>query len=194
MDVTSVAAAVPLSSSSIVLLPVSEERWPLHCSEVQKHFVTSVHLHMCGRREGVKRKIWYYFIPPLMSFFFFLRKKSQLLWFIALHGHRENKIICIPSKDSFPLETMHFFFCVAYGYGKSDVRTSPWCIYVNYKKGSEWCSLVWNISKCIHPSEWMCLRTIPHWISCAGECMGDAMKWEAQLSIELIRRVITLQQ
>lgn len=143
---------------------------------------------------GREEKDLVLFHPSFDELFLFLRKKSQMLWFIALHGHRENKIICIPSKGSFPLEMMHFSFCVAYGYGKSVVRTSLWCIYVNYKKGSEWCSLVWNISKCIHPSEWMCLRTIPHWISCAGECMGDTMKWEAQLSIELIRRVITLQQ
>lgn len=37
----------------------------------------------------------------------------------------------------------------------------------------------------------MCLRTIPQWISCAGERMGDTTKWEAQLSIDLIRPVVT---
>lgn len=54
MDVTSVAAAVLLSGSSIVLLPLGEERWPLHFCEVHKHCVTIVHLRVCKREwKGV---------------------------------------------------------------------------------------------------------------------------------------------
>lgn len=77
---------------------------------------------------------------------------------------------------------------------KSRYHRTLLCLYVDHKKGTEWCSVVWNISKCIHPSEWMCLRTSPQWICCAGECMGDTTKWETQLSTDLIRLVITLQQ
>lgn len=91
---------------------------------------------------------------------------------------------------------MHFSFCAAHGnmdrkrcYHRTAVR-----LYVDHKKGTEWCSVVWNISKCIHPSEWLYLRTSPQWICCAGECMGDTTKWETQLSTDLIRLVITLQQ
>lgn len=54
VDVTSAAIAALLLSSPIVLLPLREQRWPTNFYEVRKHCVTSVHLDVLRRGEGVR--------------------------------------------------------------------------------------------------------------------------------------------
>lgn len=153
---TSVAATVLLLllSSSIVLLPLSEERWPLQCGEVQKHCVTSVHLHLC-RREGGERSgiisslLWWDF------FFFFFLMPRDMIYYITWIGEKQNNLY-----SERTVKTTFLKICISLSMQHAGIakllssHRTPVCLYVNHKI-RHWMMLCCLEHQQMHPSIWV---------------------------------------
>lgn len=150
-----------------------------------------------GRGESVDLKKWE--IRIIFPYCDEIKKRKKIFSGVinCFTRIRENKIIYIPGgqKRHF-YENMHFSFCAAFGNTekKNCYHRTPVCLDVNHKKALNDALLSGTSANAsIHLSG--CVWGQFHsGFSCAGKCMGDTTKWEPQISTDLIRLVITLQQ